>query len=41
VALFRDNAGSLLVKAEAKELHQLLARQARIQFDAGTGHGER
>jgi hypothetical protein len=40
VALFRDTASSLLVKAEAKELHELLAQQARIQFDAGTGHSE-
>lgn len=40
MALFRDNAGSLLVKAEAKELHELLAQQARIQFNAGTGVSE-
>jgi hypothetical protein len=40
VALFRDTASSLLVKADAKELHELLAQQARIQFDAGTGHSE-
>ncbi|MBC8092526.1 MAG: DUF2075 domain-containing protein [Pseudonocardia sp.] len=40
MALFRDNAGALLVKAEAKELHPLLAQQARIQLDAGTGVSE-
>jgi hypothetical protein len=40
VALFRDNASALLVKAEAKELHELLAQQARIQFNAGTGISE-
>jgi uncharacterized protein len=40
VALLRDKAGPLLVKAEAKELHQLLAEQARMQFDAGTGVAE-
>ncbi len=40
MALFRDNASSLLVKAEAKELHELLAQQARIQFNAGTGVSE-
>lgn len=40
MALFRDNASSLLVKAEAKELHELLAQEARIQFNAGTGVSE-
>jgi uncharacterized protein len=40
VALVRDNASSLLDKAKAKELHELLAQQARIQFDAGTGVSE-
>ncbi len=40
MALFRNNASALLVKAEAKELHELLAREARIQFDAGTGISE-
>jgi uncharacterized protein len=40
VALVRDDAGSLLAKAEAKELHELLARQARIRFDAATGVSE-
>jgi hypothetical protein len=40
VALVRDDAGSLLVKAEKKELHELLAQQARIRFDAATGVGE-
>lgn len=40
MALVRDDAGSLLVKAEAKELHELLAQQARIRFDAATGVGE-
>jgi hypothetical protein len=40
VALVRDDAGSLLAKAEAKELHELLAQQARIRFDAATGVGE-
>lgn len=29
MALVRDDAGSLLAKAEAKELHELLAQQAR------------
>ena len=40
MALFRDNASALLVKAEAKELHELLAQQARVQFHAGTGVSE-
>ncbi|MCX6462280.1 MAG: DUF2075 domain-containing protein [Pseudonocardiales bacterium] len=40
MALVRDDAGSLLAKAEAKELHELLAQQARIRFDAATGVGE-
>jgi uncharacterized protein len=40
VALVRDDAGSLLAKAEKKELHTLLAEQARIRFDAATGVGE-
>jgi hypothetical protein len=40
VALVRDDAGSLLAKAEAKELHELLAQQARVRFDAATGVGE-
>ncbi len=40
MALVRDDAGSLLAKAEAKELHELLAQQARIRFDAATGAGE-
>lgn len=40
MALFRGNASALLVKAEAKELHELLAEQARMQFNAGTGVGE-
>lgn len=40
MALVRDDAGSLLAKAEAKELHGLLAQQARIRFDAATGVGE-
>ncbi len=40
MALFRDNASSLLVKARAKELHGLLAEQARVQFDARTGRSE-
>lgn len=40
MALVRDDARSLLAKAEAKELHELLAQQARIRFDAATGVGE-
>jgi uncharacterized protein len=40
VALVRDDAGSLLARAETKELHGLLAEQARIRFDAATGVGE-
>lgn len=40
MALFRGNASALLVKAEAKELHELLAHQARMQFNAGTGVAE-
>jgi uncharacterized protein len=40
VALVRDRADVLLRKAEAGELHELLAQQARMQFDAGTGIGE-
>jgi uncharacterized protein len=40
VALVRDRADVLLKRAEAGELHELLAQQARMQFDAGTGVGE-
>ncbi len=40
MALVRDDAGSLLAKAEAKELHELLAQQARIRFQAATGISE-
>jgi hypothetical protein len=40
VALVRDRADVLLKKAEAGELHDLMARQAWFQFDAGTGVGE-
>ncbi|MHA6618552.1 DNA/RNA helicase domain-containing protein [Pseudonocardia sp. DLS-67] len=40
MALVRDAASSLLVKAEAKELHGLLEQQARIRFDAATGRSE-
>ncbi|WP_300017476.1 DNA/RNA helicase domain-containing protein [Pseudonocardia sp.] len=40
MALVRDDARSLLGKAEAKELHELLAQQARVRFDAATGVGE-
>ncbi len=40
MALYRDKASSLLAKAKAKELHELLAQQARIQFDAGIGVSE-
>ena len=40
MALYRDKASSLLVKAKAKELHELLAQQARIQFNAGIGVSE-
>jgi hypothetical protein len=40
VALVRDTARSLLVKANAKELHELLEQQARIRFDAATGRSE-
>ncbi len=40
VALVRDRADVLLKKAEAAELHELLAQQARIRFDAGTGVAE-
>ena len=34
VALVRDRADILLKKAEAEELHELLAQQARIRFNA-------
>jgi hypothetical protein len=37
VALVRDDAQSLLTKAKGSELHEELARQARIRFDAATG----
>ena len=40
MALVRDRADVLLRKAAADELHELLAQQARMQFDAGTGIGE-
>jgi hypothetical protein len=40
VALVRDRADALLKKAEADELHELLAEQARMRFNAGTGVGE-
>jgi hypothetical protein len=40
VALVRDRASTLLEKAEANELHDELARQARMRFDAGVGVGE-
>jgi uncharacterized protein len=40
VALVRDAASSLLTKARAKELHELLEQQARIRFDAATGRSE-
>jgi len=40
VALVRDRADVLLRKAEAHGLHELLAEQARIRFDARTGVGE-
>ncbi|GAA3043444.1 DUF2075 domain-containing protein [Pseudonocardia yunnanensis] len=40
MALVRDRADVLLEKAEADELHELLAQQARIQFNSGTGTGE-
>jgi hypothetical protein len=40
VALVRDRADVLLKKAEADGLHELLAEQARIRFDARTGVGE-
>jgi hypothetical protein len=40
VALVRDTARSVLVKANAKELHELLEQQARIRFDAATGRSE-
>jgi uncharacterized protein len=40
VALVRDRADILLKKAEADELHELLAQQARIRFNAGTGVAE-
>ena len=40
MALVRDRADILLKKAEADELHELLAQQARIRFDAGTGVAE-
>jgi hypothetical protein len=40
VAPARDRADVLLEKAEADELHELLAQQARIRFDARTGVAE-
>ena len=40
MALVRDRADILLKKAEADELHELLAHQARIRFNAGTGVAE-
>ena len=40
VALVRDRADVLLRKAEAHGLHELLAEQARIRFDARTGVAE-
>ncbi|MDQ3988274.1 MAG: ATP-binding protein, partial [Actinomycetota bacterium] len=40
MALVRANAGSLLEDALAGKLHELLAKQARIQFDAATGRSE-
>ena len=40
MALVRDRADTLLKKAEAGELHEELARQARIRFNAATGVGE-
>jgi hypothetical protein len=40
VALVRDRADVLLRKAEADGLHELLAEQAQIRFDARTGVSE-
>lgn len=40
MALVRDRADVLLKKAEAGELHELLAHQARMRFNAGSGVGE-
>ena len=40
VALVRDRADALLKKADADELHELLAQQARLRFNAGTGVSE-
>ena len=40
MALVRDRADVLLKRAEADGLHELLAEQARIRFDARTGVGE-
>ncbi len=40
MALVRDDALSLLAKAKGSELHEELARQARIRFDAATGAAE-
>jgi len=40
VALVRDRADVLLQKAETDGLHELLAQQARLRFDAGTGVAE-
>src|SRR3954451_4375962 len=40
VALVRDRAANLLKRAEADELHESLAQQARIRFNAGTGVAE-
>lgn len=40
MALVRGSAAVLLAKAQAKELHDELARQAFIQFDARTGVSE-
>lgn len=40
VALVRDSANELLQKAEADQLHEVLAQQARIQFNARTGVSE-
>jgi hypothetical protein len=40
VALVRDDALSLLAKAKGSELHEELAQQARIRFNAATGAAE-
>lgn len=40
LALVRDTAAALLPKAEADELSDILAQQARIKFNMGTGVSE-